>query len=99
MVKRPHRLLSIRISSFVAVLAIVALGLGIAVLRNGGSASTGQNADRSAAVSTPARTVSSSSSAEQLYSSTHQGVVKITTGTGLGTGIVLDKQGDILTND
>jgi putative serine protease PepD len=43
--------------------------------------------------------VSTSSTPSQVYSNTHTGVVKITTESGLGTGIVLDSRGDILTND
>src|SRR5207244_12935904 len=45
------------------------------------------------------RTVSTNETPNDVYNSTHTGVVKITTDSGLGTGIVLDKSGDILTND
>jgi putative serine protease PepD len=97
MTRRPHRLLSLRLSTFIALLAIVGLALGIALLRDGGSAN---DPATSAGVFTPAtRTVASGSSASDVYNNTHSGVVKITTNSGLGTGILLDKQGDFLTND
>ncbi len=101
MTRKPHRLLSLRLSTFVAVLAVGALALGIVALRSGGSASDPSNDETAALnVATPtARTVSTNQSPEDVYNSTHAGVVKITTQSGLGTGIVLDKQGDILTND
>jgi len=101
MTRKPHRFLSLRISTFIAVLAVGMLAVGIVALRNGGSAN--KSTDSAAATlntSAPAaRTVSSTSSPTQIYNSTHTGVVKITTESGLGTGIVLDNNGDILTND
>jgi putative serine protease PepD len=102
MTRKPHRLLSLRISTFIAMIAVLALGIGIVALRSGGSANESSKTDSASLLntSTPtARTVSSSSTPTQIYNSTHTGVVKITTESGLGTGIVLDKQGDILTND
>ncbi|HET8673301.1 MAG TPA: trypsin-like peptidase domain-containing protein [Thermoleophilaceae bacterium] len=98
--RTPHRFPSLRLSTFTALLAIVALALGIALLRDGGSAQEPAGDDSTATLGTvSARQASTSESASQVYSATHRGVVKITTGSGLGTGIVLDKSGDILTND
>jgi putative serine protease PepD len=94
---RTRRFLSLRISTFIAVLAIAGLGLGIVALRDAGSASDPAAPEPSFSI--PARTVSTGTGASQVYSQTHAGVVKITTGSGLGTGIVLDGKGDILTND
>src|SRR5689334_869049 len=92
---RPRsRFSSLRLSTFIAVLAVVALGGAIALLRTGGSA----NSPETGFVSST-RPVSTTLSPEQIYGSAHTGVVKITTGSGLGTGIVLDKSGNILTND
>jgi putative serine protease PepD len=100
MTRKPHRFLSMRISTFIAVLAVLGLGVGIVALRNGGSANDSPSEAAVLNTATPsAHTVSSSSTPSQIYSSTHTGVVKITTESGLGTGIVLDKSGDILTND
>jgi putative serine protease PepD len=102
MTRKPHRLLSLRLSTFTALVAVAALAFGIVALRSGGSASGPSNAGAPAALNmaTPsARTVSTNENASQVYSSTHSGVVKITTESGLGTGILLDKSGDILTND
>ena len=102
MTRKPHRLLSLRLSTFTALVAIVALAAGIVALRDGGSASSGSDHDTVTALNTAtptARTVSTSGTPTQIYSSTHTGVVKITTESGLGTGILLDNQGDILTND
>jgi putative serine protease PepD len=102
MTRKPHRLLSLRLSTFTALLAIAALAVGIVALRDGGSASSSTNKDATASLNTApptARTVSTSESATDVYNATHTGVVKITTDSGLGTGIVLDKSGDILTND
>jgi putative serine protease PepD len=102
MTRRPNRFLSLRISTFIAVIAVLGLALGIVALRNGGSASDPAHDETAATLNTTApvaHTVSSTETPSQVYSSTHAGVVKITTGSGLGTGIVLDKQGDILTND
>jgi putative serine protease PepD len=102
MTRKPNRLLSLRISTFIAVIAVLGLGIGIVALRNGGSANEKSATDGTALLntSTPrARTVSTSSTPSQVYSNTHTGVVKITTESGLGTGIVLDSRGDILTND
>ena len=42
---------------------------------------------------------SPASSASQIYSRVKQGVVEITTGSGEGTGFVLSKSGDIVTNE
>jgi putative serine protease PepD len=100
MTRRPHRLLSIRLSSFVALLAIVGLALGIVALRDGGSAaSPSASATPNSSFASTTRPASTATSASDVYNSTHTGVVKITTSDGLGTGIVLDNQGDILTND
>ena len=103
MTRKPHRLLSLRISTFIALMAVAALAIGIVALRDSGSANPSTDADVTPAtlntVAPAARTASSSQTPSQIYSSTHTGVVKITTESGLGTGIVLDKQGDILTND
>jgi len=102
MTRKPHhRLLSLRLSTFTALVAIVALAFGIVALRDGGSASSGSDHDAVALnTATPtARTVSTGQTPTQIYNNTHTGVVKITTDSGLGTGILLDKQGDILTND
>src|SRR5690348_12557180 len=102
MTRRPNRFLSLRISTFIAVIAVLGLALGIVALRNGGSASDPAHDETAATLNTTApvaHTVSSTETPSQVYSSTHAGAVKITTGSGLGTGIVLDKQGDILTND
>ena len=100
MTRKPHRFLSLRISSFIALLAVGLLAVGIVALRNGGSANNSPTAAGTLNTSAPAaRTVSSTSSPSQIYNSTHTGVVKITTESGLGTGIVLDNNGDILTND
>jgi putative serine protease PepD len=101
MTRKPHRLLSLRLSTFVALLAVGALAVGIVALRSGGSASDPSHDETALNVATPsARTVSTTNqSPSQIYSSTHAGVVKITTESGLGTGIVLDKSGNILTND
>ena len=93
---RPHRLPTLRVSVFTAVLAVVALGLGIFALRDGGSA---RSSGSLGTLASSARPVSSGSSASDVYERVHRGVVKITTGNGLGTGIVLDNRGDILTND
>ena len=100
MTRKPHRFLSLRISSFIALLAVGMLAVGIVALRNGGSANNSPTGAAALNTSAPAaRTVSSTSSPSQIYNSTHTGVVKITTESGLGTGIVLDNSGDILTND
>jgi putative serine protease PepD len=100
MTRKPHRLLSLRLSTFTALVAVAALAFGIVTLRGNGSASDPPHDEAALNVATPtARTVATSSNPSQVYSSTHTGVVKITTESGLGTGIVLDKQGDILTND
>jgi S1-C subfamily serine protease len=102
MTRKPNRLLSMRISTFIALMAIAALAIGIVALRNGGSAKDAPNDETAAVLNTTApaaHTVSASETPTQIYNSTHPGVVKITTESGLGTGIVLDKQGDILTND
>jgi putative serine protease PepD len=102
MTRKPHRLLSLRLSTFTALVAIVALAFGIAALRNGGSASsssTPPSLSTAPAPTSSTRTVSTNLTPTQVYSNTHSGVVKITTDSGLGTGIVLDKSGDILTND
>jgi putative serine protease PepD len=103
MTRRPNRFLSLRISTFVALVAVLGLALGIVALRNGGSASDPAHDETAATmlntVAPHAQTASSNETPTQIYSSTHSGVVKITTASGLGTGIVLDKQGDILTND
>ena len=101
MTRKPNRFLSLRISTFIALLSVAALAVGIVALRDGGSAnsSTGSAASTLNTSAPAARTVSSNSTPTQIYSSTHTGVVKITTESGLGTGIVLDKNGDILTND
>ncbi|HEY2602649.1 MAG TPA: trypsin-like peptidase domain-containing protein [Thermoleophilaceae bacterium] len=95
-----------RLSTFTAVIAVLALGFGIVALRDNGSSSksasttTGATTPASLNTSTPsARTVAGSETPTQVYSATHTGVVKITTESGLGTGILLDKNGDILTND
>jgi putative serine protease PepD len=88
-----RRLLNLRVSLFVTLIAVAVLT--IALLRAGGSASQSDSTDFTA-VATP---VSTTTSATQVYNATKSGVVKITTGNGLGTGIVLDKNGDILTND
>jgi putative serine protease PepD len=100
MTRKPHRFLSLRISTFTALLAVAALAFGVVALRDNGSASSSSAPATALNTATPsARTVSSSSTPTQIYNSTHTGVVKITTESGLGTGIVLDKNGDILTND
>jgi putative serine protease PepD len=101
MTRKPHRLLSLRLSTFTALVAIAALAFGIVALRNGGSASSSSDHDGIGLnTATPtARTVSTSETPADVYNNTHTGVVKITTDSGLGTGILLDKQGDILTND
>jgi S1-C subfamily serine protease len=100
MTGKPHRLLSLRLSTFTALVAVAALALGILALRNGGSASSSSTAPTvSSAPATSTRTVSTNMTPTQIYSNTHTGVVKITTDSGLGTGILLDKSGDILTND
>jgi putative serine protease PepD len=108
MTRKPHRLASVRLSTFTALIAVLALGFGIVALRDNGSssssksatASTGATAPASLNTSTPrAQTVAGNETPTQVYNATHSGVVKITTDSGLGTGIVLDKQGDILTND
>src|ERR1051325_2044033 len=101
MTRKPHRLLSLRLSTFTALVAIAALAFGIVALRDGGSASPSSDHDTVAlnAATPTARTVSTSQTPTDVYNSTHTGVVKITTDSGLGTGILLDKQGDILTND
>jgi putative serine protease PepD len=100
MTRKPHRFLTLRISAFTALLAVAALAFGIVALRDNGSASSSSAPTSALNTATPsARTVSSSSTPTQIYDSTHTGVVKITTESGLGTGIVLDKNGDILTND
>jgi putative serine protease PepD len=102
MTRKPHRLLSLRISTFIALIAVLGLALGIVALRNGGSASDPPHDETAATLNTSApaaHTVSSTETPAQIYSSTHSGVVKITTQSGLGTGIVLDSRGDILTND
>ncbi|HEX6458320.1 MAG TPA: trypsin-like peptidase domain-containing protein [Thermoleophilaceae bacterium] len=97
---KPHRGSSLRLSTFIAVMAVLALVVGIVALRNGGSAKD-SGAETALLNTAPpaARTVSTNSTPTQIYNSTHSGVVKITTESGLGTGIVLDKKGDILTND
>jgi putative serine protease PepD len=98
--RTPHRFRSVRLSTFTALLGIVALALGIVLLRDGGSAQEPARADSGATLGTvSARPASTSETASQVYSATHRGVVKITTGSGLGTGFLLDKSGDILTND
>jgi putative serine protease PepD len=98
--RTPHRFPSLRLSTFTALLAIVALALGIVLLRDGGSAQEPAGEDSGATLGTvSARPASTSETASQVYAATHRGVVKITTGSGLGTGFVLDKSGDILTND
>jgi putative serine protease PepD len=84
-------------------MAVAALAIGIVALRNGGSANNSADNDTAPTmlntVAPAARTASSGETPTQIYSSTHSGVVKITTESGLGTGIVLDSRGDILTND
>jgi putative serine protease PepD len=101
MSRKPHRLLSLRLSTFTALIAIVALAFGIVALRDGGSASNTPSSGTTTLNTAPpsARTVSTSETPTQVYDSAHGGVVKITTESGLGTGIVLDTSGDILTND
>jgi putative serine protease PepD len=83
-------------------MAALALGAGIVALRNGGSAN-GSGSETALLNTAPpvARTVAAatSSTPTQIYNNTHTGVVKITTESGLGTGIVLDAKGNILTND
>jgi putative serine protease PepD len=98
---RPHhRFLSLRLSTFTALLGIAALALAIVLLRAGGSAQEPGGADSGATLGVlSARPASTSETASQVYDATHRGVVKITTGSGLGTGFVLDKSGHILTND
>jgi putative serine protease PepD len=98
--RTPHRFRSLRLSTFTALLGIAALALAIVLLRNGGSAQEPSGSDSGATLgAVSSRTVSTSESASQVYSATHRGVVKITTSSGLGTGFVLDRSGDILTND
>jgi putative serine protease PepD len=103
MTRKPHRLPSLRLSSFIAFMAVAALAVGIVALRDGGSANKSADADVTPTtlntVAPAARNASSTDTPTQIYSSTHTGVVKITTESGLGTGIVLDTRGDILTND
>jgi putative serine protease PepD len=100
MTRKHHRLLSVRLSTFTALIAVAGLAFGIVALRDGGSASSSSTPTSLNTAAPPtARTVSTSQSPEDVYNSTHSGVVKITTESGLGTGILLDKQGDILTND
>src|SRR3954467_9187951 len=99
MTRKPHRLFSLRLSTFIAVIAVLALALGIVALRDGGSANSPTPAASLNTATPSARTVSTNETPTQVYNSTHTGVVKITTDSGLGTGIVLDKSGDILTND
>jgi putative serine protease PepD len=99
MTRRPHRLLSIRLSTFTALLAIAGLALGIVALRDGGSANKTSDPLPKTAFASTTRPASTATSASDVYNSTHAGVVKITTDSGLGTGIVLDSRGDILTND
>ncbi|HKN93050.1 MAG TPA: trypsin-like peptidase domain-containing protein [Thermoleophilaceae bacterium] len=97
---KPHRAFSLRLSTAVAVIAVLGLAVGIVALRNGGSAK--DSPSEAAVLNTApavARTVSASSTPTQIYKSIHGSVVKITTESGLGMGIVLDKSGDILTND
>jgi putative serine protease PepD len=101
MSRKPRRFLTLRISTFIAVIAVLGLALGIVALRNGGSANDAPG-DGAAVLNTAtpnAQTVSATSTPAQIYKNTHASVVKITTESGLGTGIVLDKSGDILTND
>jgi len=98
--RTPHRFPSLRLSTFTALIALVALALGIVLLRDSGSAQEPAGADSGATLGTvSARPASTSETASQVYDATHRGVVKITTGSGLGTGFVLDKSGDVLTND
>jgi putative serine protease PepD len=99
MTRRPHRLLSIRLSTFTALLAIAGLVLGIALLREEGSASSSSATPPLGTFASTSKPAATATSATDVYGATHTGVVKVTTGSGLGTGIVLDARGDILTND
>jgi putative serine protease PepD len=108
------RLLKLRISLLTAVLAVLSLGLALLLIGRGGSNTPAVATATPAATSTVSAS-SSSTNAGSVYNSTHSGVVSIvsTSSSGssspfgggggqskaLGSGILLDNNGDILTNE
>jgi putative serine protease PepD len=77
-----------------AVLAAGLVGLGGCTSSGGGS---GSGSSSTASISSGAADLQSTY--ENVVSSVMPSVVEITTDTGLGSGIVLDTKGDIVTND
>jgi putative serine protease PepD len=108
------RLLKLRISLLTAVLAVLVLGVAlVATGRNGDGSTTTASATNT--TTPVINTAASSSDPESVYSATHSGVVSIVSsssnatndpfggggsqGSALGSGILLDSKGDILTNE
>jgi putative serine protease PepD len=107
------RLLKLRISLLAAVLAVLSLGLALLLIGRGGS-NTPAVATATPAATSNVSASSSSTNAGSVYNSTHSGVVSIvsTSSSGsstpfggggqskaLGSGVLLDDKGDILTNE
>jgi len=108
------RVLNLRISLLTAVLAVLTLGVALLVTGRGGN-STPTATMKTATPVVNTTVAASSGSPESVYNSTHSGVVSIIStegssasnpfggggggGSALGSGIVLDNNGDILTNE
>ena len=107
------RLLNLRISLLTAVLAVLTLGVALLVTRGDNSTPTAAVRTTTPVVNTAA--ASTSGTPESVYNSTHTGVVSIVStegntnsdpfgggsggGSALGSGVLLDSGGDILTNE